>query len=293
MHIDPVTSLEREWQQQLAYRTLRTRRTALDGVPLERLEREWTSLAAALRSALGRWRAGEPALARHPSAQALIRALHGHASYASKDELLGALLRLARSEPLAGRVVLQALLPGLKRLAGQLLFEAGEREELWELLLANAWEQICCYPLERRPRRIAANILLDTLRPTLRERKRQRRQRSESSAEVAVSAPPPTDADADVYLLLANAVAAGAISPLEAEAILAVRIDGDPLAAVAARLGLSYNVLRVRLQRAERRLLLHLGYRPVPRRAPRRPSSPARAIDLGADPAPNGIEQTS
>jgi len=57
------------------------------------------------------------------------------------------------------------------------------------------------------------------------------------------------------------------------------------------RLGLSYNVLRVRLQRAERRLLLHLGYPPVPRRAPKRPSSPA--IDLGADPAPDGIEQTS
>jgi len=107
----------------------------------------------------------------------------------------------------------------------------------------------------------------------------------------AAPASPPTDADVDVDLLLAEAVAAGAVSPLEAEAILAVRIDGDPLATVAVRLGLSYNVLRVRLQRAERRLLLHLGYPPVPRRAPRRPSSPA--IDLGADPAPDGIEQTS
>jgi len=265
------------------------RGTPLDGVPLERLEREWTSLATGLRSELRRWRASEPALARHPSAQALIRLLQGHASYARKDELLAALLRLARSEPLAGRVVLQALLPGLKRLAGQLLFEAGEREEVWELLLANAWEQICCYPLERRPRRIAANILLDTLRPTLRELKRERRQRSESSTELAASAS--ASQDADVEGLLADAVAAGAISPLEAEAILAVRIDDDPLAAVAVRLGLSYNVLRVRLQRAERRLLLHLGYPPVPRRAPKRPSSPA--IDLGADPAPGGIEQTS
>jgi len=209
---------------------------AFDAVPLERLEREWATLATRLRSELRRWRASEPALARHPSAQALIGLLHGHASYASKDELLIALLRLARSEPLAGRVVLQALLPGLKRLARQLLFEAGEREEVWELLLANAWEQICCYPLARRPRRIAANILLDTLRPTLRELKRQRRQRSESTVEAA-PASPPTDADVDVDLLLAEAVAAGAVSPLEAEAILAVRIDGDPLATVAVRLG--------------------------------------------------------
>jgi DNA-directed RNA polymerase specialized sigma24 family protein len=259
--------------------------------PVVQLELEWMSLAAALRSELGRWRASEPALAGYLSALGLIRALQGRGSYASKDELLGALLRLARSERMAGRVVLQALLPGLKQLARRVLFEAGEREEVWELLLAHAWEQICCYPLERRPRRIAANILLDTLRPTLRDLKRERRQRSESRAELAVSAS--ASHDADVERLLGGAVAAGAISPLEAEAILAVRIDGDALAAVAARLGLSYNVLRVRLQRAERRLLLHLGYQPVPRRAEKRPSCPARAIDLGADRAPEVIEQTS
>ena len=39
--------------------------------------------------------------------------------------------------------------------------------EVWSLLLAHAWERICSYPLARRPERVAANLLYDTLRDTL------------------------------------------------------------------------------------------------------------------------------
>ena len=72
-------------------------------------------------------------------------------------------MRQARADPLAARLVLQALLPGLKALAGRLLLEADERDEVWSALLAHCWERIRSYPLERRPARIAANTLLDTL----------------------------------------------------------------------------------------------------------------------------------
>ena len=80
-------------------------------------------------------------------------------------------------DPLAARLVLQALLPGLKAVAGRLLFDADERDAVWSALLVHCWERIRRYPLERRPTRIAANTLLDTLQKTTRELKRQSRHR--------------------------------------------------------------------------------------------------------------------
>ena len=65
-----------------------------------------------------------------------------------------------------------------ERLAGRLLHEVGERDELWSLLLAHLWERIRSYPLEKRPRRIAANLLLDTAHATLAELRRERRLRA-------------------------------------------------------------------------------------------------------------------
>jgi hypothetical protein len=142
----------------------------VDRVPLNRLEqelrRELTGVVLAARYA--DWARQEPVLARLGGPVQLLRFLRGRPAPASCDAVLRALLVRARSEPVAGRLVLHALLPGLKGLARHTRTAAGEREELWSALLACAWEQICGYPLERRPRRIAANLLLDTLRPTLR-----------------------------------------------------------------------------------------------------------------------------
>jgi len=150
-----------------------------------------------------------------------------------------------------------------------------ERDELWELLLAHAWERIRRYPLERRPRRIAANVLLDTLRRTMRELERERRRRHRSVPDATVEAPSP-DRRAEVARMLLDAVSAGAISQLEAQVIFETRIERCSLAEVAADVGLAYNVLRVRLQRAERRLLLHLGHPAVPKRRAKGPFSSAQ-----------------
>ena len=255
----------------------------MDRVPLDRLEREWQALQGGpLAARLRAWGHGEPALSAFASADALIRFLHSRAPGLDKDAVLNGLLARARTDPLAARVVLQALLPGLKGLARRMFLEADEAGQLWQLLLASAWERIRTYPLERRPRRIAANLLLDTMRATLDELARERRRRGElpASALVASAATPPAG---DVETLLARAVAAAAISTGEAELILRTRIDEAPLATVAREFGVSYNVLRVRLQRAERRLLLHLGVAPVPRRRRKGPSLGARAAGARAE----------
>jgi DNA-directed RNA polymerase specialized sigma24 family protein len=183
------------------------------------------------------------------------------------------LLRQAGREPLAGRFVLEALFPGLKNLSRRVLAQQSDREEVWCLLLACAWERIATYPLERRPTRVAANVLLDTLHDSLAYLRAEARQRRDL---VPHPSPTPSAAgtgDPDVERLLGTAIGDGAITASEAELILATRIDGRSLATEAEAAGVAYNTMKVRRQRAERRLLVFLGYPPVPRGAQRRPFS--------------------
>ena len=71
----------------------------------------------------------------------------------------------ASGAAVAGRLLIEALLPGLKKFSRGEGFSRGgaERRRTGSVLLARAWERICSYPLGRRPNRIAANILYDTL----------------------------------------------------------------------------------------------------------------------------------
>lgn len=256
----------------------------MDRVPLDQLDREWHALATgALPARMRAWALEEPVLAAFASPSALIRFLHTRRPGPDKDPALHALLARSRVDPLAARVVLQALRPGLKGLAKRIFLEADDIEQLWQLLLASVWEQIRTYPLERRPRRIAANLLLDSMRATLNELARERSRRAELPASPITPHAAATTPAPDVETLLTRAVAAGAISADEAELILRTRIDEQPLASAAREFGVSYNVLRVRLQRAERRLLLHLGISPVPRRRRKRPSLGARAVGARAE----------
>jgi hypothetical protein len=248
-----------------------------------RLEAEWPALAAgAVGQRLAIWSEQERVLAGFASPQQLLRHLLGrHSTQPPKDAVLAALVRQARLDPLAARVVLQALLPGLKAIAGRLLLEADERDELWSALLAHCWERIRRYPLERRPARIAANTLLDTLQKTSRELKRQRRTRDQPAGDLTPERLAGAPVDPDVERLLARAVAAAAISEEEAELIVCTRIDNADLHALAREQGVSYHALNTRRLRAEKRLLLYLGYGAVTFRGPRAPFSSARAVGAG------------
>jgi DNA-directed RNA polymerase specialized sigma24 family protein len=254
---------------------------ALAGDVVSRLEREWLALSRPVSRRLPEWGAREPALARFRSPDEVIRFLVRPGPWAARDAVLAALVAQARVEPLAARVVLAALLPGLKRIAEEVILDARDREELWQLLLACAWERIRGYPLERRPSRIAANLLLDARRRALDAFTRDRGLRS----PVAPTAPPlPATAEpagGDVEVLLARAVQAGALSAEEARLILETRFYGVALASIATARRESYDALRIRRRRAERRLLLFLGH-PDVRFGGRRPHfSSARVVGAG------------
>jgi DNA-directed RNA polymerase specialized sigma24 family protein len=206
---------------------------------------------------------------------------------AEKDRVLCALLKWAQQDPLGGRVVLEAIRPGLLRLAGRMIGDAADHEELWAVLLGAVWEQIRSYPVSRRPRWVAANLLLDTLNQAVRTLRARRVRLVPCGLDVdpAYSDPSPAyrpSDEGDVDGLLDRAVKAGALAEEEAQIILKSRIDGVSVEELARSAGVSYNTMKLRRQRAERRLLVFFGHRPVPRGQQNRPFSSARVARRGA-----------
>lgn len=227
--------------------------------PVIQLEREWQLISRGeIARRLPVWAEKEPALAAFPNPELLIRVLDKPGLWNEHDAVLGALLAQARSEPLAGRVVLKTILPGLKRIAERTILDPDDRHELWQHLLISAWETIRTYPLERRPSRIAANLLLDTRRKALDrfvyESARLADPLDEQAEEVE-----DLRAEADVEEPLVRAIAAGVLTDDDAELILRTRVDGVSLAVLAAETGTAYDAMRLRRRRAELRLLLFLG----------------------------------
>lgn len=255
--------------------------------PVARLEAEWNTLARhPLRRRLRGWDSVDRALRRFATGGEIVGFLHGEGTADDKDDVLYALVSVAPSEPFAARTALQALLPGLKTVSRRLFRRGSPRAEVWQLLLATAWERIVTYPLTRRPRRIAANLLLDTLHSALTQLTRERPNAVELTGRAlpAQACSPHGDVDA----LLARAVALGVVSTADAELVLETRIDGRELADAADARDMPYNTVKVRRQRAERQLLMLLGLPAVPRGRQRRRSFPADRTPLSAATAASG-----
>lgn len=131
---------------------------------LRALSTEWVALNgdAAAHAALRRWARTEPALAGLASPAAIVDAIDA-ADYETADALLLALVRLAQSRSqTAGRVLLQAILPGLATLAARARATTSDSawyEDRIHIVIATAWEVIATFPADRRTHKIAANLV--------------------------------------------------------------------------------------------------------------------------------------
>jgi hypothetical protein len=137
-------------------RTTHHRRRSRTVLLSTRLDREWRLL---------RSRPGVVARARtwgvtsRPFADLdELLALAGHRTprTAEANAVLGRLVAAARSDELASRVVVQRLLPGLLAVARRRTSSGG-----FEELIGAAWLAIRAYHPDRRPERIAANLVHD------------------------------------------------------------------------------------------------------------------------------------
>lgn len=163
------------------------------------------------------------------------------------DGTLGALIGLAqRGDHLAGRVVVQALLPKLRMLAGvDRQAEAGD-------YVTHLWLRIMSYPLDRRARRVAANLALDTLKAVHAERGRER-----PHAEIVPGGAGPAEVEADAETLLRRAAWLGLVDDVSLATLQRVYVDGLSSAAAAEALATTPAAVRQRCSVAARRLAAH------------------------------------
>lgn len=153
-----------------------------------RLDAEWTHLRTA-RRALQRarsWSSGDPAdpiervLERLTTLDDLIAATQRGAG-GTDDAILARLVDVARTDELAGRVVIQRLLPGLiSRSARYRGF--GDPVHPIEVVVPAAWLAVRSYDTVGRPRNIAAALISDAVFSAFRQPLRRR-----ASTEVRMS----------------------------------------------------------------------------------------------------------
>lgn len=196
---------------------------------LNALNSEWQALLPGSAGQLAEWTATEPALAGADDLGGVLVLIRENA-----DDVLSALLRLGSAgQLLAHRVVLQTMLGMVVRLCAT-------RPALLPEAISELWLAIVDYPLERRPRAIAANLAW-TVRRALHT--------------VAPPVPPPAEPDGpDAASVLADARRLGLIDEVTHRTLWTVYVAGLTSQQAAAVLGTTAGAVRWRCSHALRRL---------------------------------------
>ncbi len=252
------------------------------------LTQEWANLhvLASTTTTVRRWSRIEPVLAGFDRPGDIVDAVD--ASPADrKDELLLALVRLFQAgHQLAGRTVLQALLPKLAKTSAHAAGLCTYSRDSWaedrrHITIAEFWDVMSDYPVDRRTSSVASNLALDTLhrvsgvrRPAddvpvdphdfrtiddLGGRNSARRTWLTGLAtDDEVITGEELTSDADLLQVITWGMRGGVITRDEAQllaaAYLPTKESGFGFADVAERLGLTQAAVRQRCSRVARRL---------------------------------------
>jgi hypothetical protein len=173
------------------------------------------------------------------------------AAPAEADQVLVALVGpAAAGGELGARVLLQLLLPGVRRLARQGWWVLGDRDEQAAAAVAAVWQRICTYRLDRRPIKVAANILMDAAKELRRAATTKGGPTEELPAICPLPDPQRPAAD-ELVQILDDAVHDGALTIADAQLVAAFRITGQRLADIAAHRGTSVRTVTRRRRAAE------------------------------------------
>jgi hypothetical protein len=228
------------------------------------LDHEWSTLckSSKARRALRAWKT-DPELGWARS----LSDFCGLQSGPETDARLLALARRAATDDIAARTLLQAMLPGLRRIS-RTRGHGYSARDVDAQLMALCWERIVTYPHERRLRAVASNILLDTRRTFVRWVISSRPQANQTDAfvighsndpevkveESALSRVNLHDGERRALHFVNKAVDDGVLTQRTADTITRTRVGGEKLVLVAESLGISYVAARARRSRGERRL---------------------------------------
>ena len=216
---------------------------------LPALDAEWSRLACspAARAALARWATDEPAMSGYGDLDEVLAARRDPATDYS---VLAALARLAPADDLAARTLLQAMLPGVIRVASR-----SDGDNAVDDVIGLAWERIRTYP-SARPGSPAANILLDVRKQYVRHRALERGEVDPRCLrdEEHVRSPEDVVVGLDLFRQVAWARRQGLISSDDLRAIVRTRIDGDRARDLAAEEQVTVRTIRKRRRRGEKAL---------------------------------------
>lgn len=230
------------------------------GTLFDQLDEEWPRVlrAAAAAGVPARWAAEDETLAPFTGGglEALLRFTEDRTvPPEAKDRVLVALASRVDVDELAVRMLVQALLPGARAVAHRFGWLLGGPEEAAGVVVTELWARVRTYPFERRPGRVAANVLCD-VHGVVR--------RMTSPAPVELVAMDDLDekdlvAELDDALtgteelleLLAEAVRGGKLTTSAASLIAVTRLLDVECAAVAQAEGVAAQSVRKRRQRAE------------------------------------------
>lgn len=230
----------------------RTASTAL----FRQLDHEWEALTH--DPAVSRALANACGAAGVTAPDRLVAAVR-NATPEAADAVLAALARHAQQSDAAARALLQLLLPGTCRLAAR-WWSLGSADERAAAAVAAVYGRIRCYPIDRRPRRIAANILMDANQDLARAARHLVDERDRltpldpSLFAARADASVPTAAE-ELRAVIDDAIAAGRVPRHWAELIVATHIEGDDLPTIARRTGTPVRTLQWRRQHAEAALV--------------------------------------
>lgn len=227
----------------------------------QRLDAEWRHLvtAPATAATLARWRDSDPVLARFHDLEELRAAVHDRGDPEGSDQVLAALARLAATgghgDTLAARVILQLLIPGAIRLGQRLSGMIGDRSTSEAVVFAELAILIRTYPWQRRPRRIAANLLLDCRQRLVRA---YHRSHPEICAGLTLHDPGATTEHCEdglaLHDLLGWARRRGILTKLEAQLLVANHVADIPMQQLTSTFGRSRSTLFAIRAAAEQRL---------------------------------------
>lgn len=218
------------------------------------LDAEWDELAAsgAAADALRTWASEDGALAGFEDLRAVLAYVQRRRRPLESDRVLAVLARRAGHDVLAARMLLQAMIPGLINIATAFRTATFSDEEVASVVVAAAYERIRTYPFDRRPRCVAANVLLDTRQAVSRSlcRPRVPEVLFGDVGGLAIE-PPEVSATDELLTLIDEAVRLRQLRVEDARLIVLTRVADVPVAEIAAREGCPPQSVRRRRLRAE------------------------------------------
>jgi hypothetical protein len=224
---------------------------------LTRLQREWNVLSYR-RSAIARasaWQLTPRALSSLDELLVLTGLGDGPAHPAS-DETLRQLVKLARHDDLAARVVLQRMLPGLSNCAKRNADGFDTQLDALDELLTEAWTVIRSFPIENRDRYVIKNLLRDCeYRAFLKARRRMLVQEVTDPADLDRAVEVDDAADEPLAIIVDLLGRARAVGMNDADvAVVVSLLNTSTVKQAAVALGVTDRTVRNRRESVVRQL---------------------------------------